>query len=400
MNLVAYVNKESSETQMDSITRYCDMRQHKLLGVTEAFSSDCLRWTLQNALNDQADGLIIRAEEVIGSHPEIAAVKELLSQRCKLLIVIGDNAALADDDTKSAVEAATIGALWNHYYEGHVKHRCKTAKQMLTLYNKYLVELENKLAAGVTPFDVQALHNKLGSQSGRTLANRVLEILRRIYSYSIEWQLYKGDNPAKVVKPFPKRERMRFVEVDEMPRLFDALNKHATEKTRDFFMCCLFTGQRLSTVSSMRWQDLRLERGVWYIPAEAPGNKTGEDFELPLADEVVEILKRRRESIVHFDWVFPARRPSKRGYIAPPYRQWYRIRKAADLTDVVIHDLRRTFGTYENALIDNPFVIARSMGHKSLASTRIYARLQRDPLKVAIDKTVKSLIATGSQSIV
>ena len=74
-------------------------------------------------------------------------------------------------------------------------------------------------------------------------------------------------NPAEGIKPFKEVKRERFLQADEIPRLFSAL-KLESEQNRDFSLFALLTGARKTNVLSMRWGDLSLDQGRWRVPVK------------------------------------------------------------------------------------------------------------------------------------
>src|SRR3546814_16649162 len=64
---------------------------------------------------------------------------------------------------------------------------------------------------------------------------------------------------------------------------------------------------RPSNVVTARWSAINLEKGIWRIPGEQM--KTGEDHDLPLPRQAIELFKRAlawRRGGEKRDWVFPA----------------------------------------------------------------------------------------------
>jgi integrase len=53
----------------------------------------------------------------------------------------------------------------------------------------------------------------------------------------------------------------------------------------------------------------------------------------------------------------------------------------AGLPDVRLHDLRRTLGSWQAIIGSSLPIIGKSLGHKSLTATQIYARLNLDPVR-------------------
>ncbi|MEO5344529.1 MAG: recombinase XerD, partial [Gammaproteobacteria bacterium SHHR-1] len=78
-----------------------------------------------------------------------------------------------------------------------------------------------------------ALTGKHGKQvttrnGGPGTANQVLRLLHTLFKTAVLWG-WKGGNPAHGVKEFANKSRDRFLEPDEMPKLFKALMDEPNE---------------------------------------------------------------------------------------------------------------------------------------------------------------------------
>ncbi len=67
----------------------------------------------------------------------------------------------------------------------------------------------------------------------------------------------------------------------------------------------------------------------------------------------------------------------------------------AALKDLRIHDLRRTFGSWQAATGASLTIIGASLGHKDVSTTQIYARLSVDPVREAVAKATTAMLAAG-----
>src|SRR5712672_2441531 len=65
---------------------------------------------------------------------------------------------------------------------------------------------------------------------------------------------------------------------------------------------------------------------------------------------------------------------------------WRRIRKAAGLSDVRIHDLRHTFASGGLLVGEGLAMIGKLLGHTQVQTTARYAHLASDPVKQAATK--------------
>jgi integrase len=73
---------------------------------------------------------------------------------------------------------------------------------------------------------------------------------------------------------------------------------------------------------------------------------------------------------------------------------WQRIRAAAELPDVRLHDLRHTVGTYAGQSGANAFLVRDLLRHKDLSMTGRYVNRADDPVRTLSDQ-VGERIAAG-----
>ena len=67
-------------------------------------------------------------------------------------------------------------------------------------------------------------------------------------------------------------------------------------------------------------------------------------------------------------------------------KAWGRIRKAAKIEDVRIHDLRRTVGSWLSRDSVDLNQIKEALRHASISTTLTYARLGADPARKAMER--------------
>lgn len=304
-------------------------------------------------------------------------------------------------------EELTLGKLFEEYIERHaIPHGKKTIQAMRDNFRRYLGDLGNpvKKPRGRLPTkpkgsvnwqerrlsqihrsEVVKLHNALGKHSGHYAANRAVELLSAIYNKAIKWGHYKGDNPAHGVEPFKEASRERFAQPTELRPLFDSIALEPDSTLRDYFLISLLTGARRGNVLAMRWDQLDLERALWVIPE----TKNGTPQSVPLVPEAVSILTARRDSN-QSEWVFPG--PGNTGHLASPKRAWRRALLRANISDLRLHDLRRTLGSYQARTGASLVIIGKALNHKSPQSTTVYARLDLDPVRQSIERATSDML--------
>jgi integrase len=91
------------------------------------------------------------------------------------------------------------------------------------------------------------------------------------------------------------------------------------------------------------------------------------------------------------DFVFPGRGAA--GHLREPRKAWERILKRASIEGVWIHDLRRTFGSWLAAQGYSLPLIGRALNHSNAASTSIYARIDLDPVRAALESNAALMLA-------
>ncbi len=135
----------------------------------------------------------------------------------------------------------------------------------------------------------------------------------------------------------------------------------------------------------MRWDEIDFKRKIWRIPE----TKNGEPLEIPLVQDVLILLKRRKKEIKS-EWVFPST-TSKSGHLEEPKRMWKRLLKNSGIKDLRIHDIRRTLGSYQAIGGSSLTIIGKSLGHKSQQATQVYSRLNDSPVRASMEKAIKSM---------
>lgn len=290
------------------------------------------------------------------------------------------------EDRRKIRGESTLGELFKDYIERHSKPHKKSWQFDEREINKYLGHWFTRRLSDITHNEVHKLHSKIGTDNGRTQANRVLERIRNMYNKAIEWG-WEGENPAIGIRKFKEVSRDRFLNAEELPRFFEALNQE-DELVRDFFQIALFTGARKTNVLTMKWSDLDMHLRTWRIP----DTKNGEPQTLPLSEEAFEILQRRKKGAKSV-WVFPG--TGEEGHLVDPKKAWLRIVKRGEFEDLRIHDLRRTLGSWLAASGVSLPIIGKTLGHKSAQSTQVYARLNLDPVRESLHKATSVMLSKG-----
>jgi len=234
--------------------------------------------------------------------------------------------------------------------------------------------------------------------------NRYLAALRGCMRLAIlkhQW-LDRGKLPEFFLEQEP-RGRTRWLRPDEVTRLLAELPDH----WKDIAGFALATGQRLSNVLGLRWDQVDLVRRV--IVYEGEVMKNGEDHGIGLSETAATLIQKQVGR--HPTHVFSYRgKPLKAG----GYATWQKAVKAAGIEDLRRHDMRHTWasmmvqaGVSDAALMalgswKTPKMVRR-YGHLSAESLRPFAeaidKSLGDAIKGAVSKTSHSHHSEENQDL-
>ena len=78
-----------------------------------------------------------------------------------------------------------------------------------------------------------------------------------------------------------------------------------------------------------------------------------------------------------------------------PKRAWKVLLERAEIQNLRIHDLRRTLGSWQAADGASLSIIGKTLGHKNVSTTAIYARLNLDPVRQAVNSATRAMLTAG-----
>ena len=331
----------------------------------------------------------------------------------------GEDPGKARQKLRGEFQVAELYELW---MAEHMKphRRASSVANAEQLWRDYLASaVGNRKLSALTRGGVAALKDRIGL-TRPTRANRAVEVLSSMCSFALDRELapdaWAGANPCSRVKSFTETSRKRFLGQDELPRFLAAVEAEPNHDLRDFFTMLLLTGARRSNVQAMKWTDLDLTSGTWSVAAEEA--KGGEEMKLALTAEAVELLQHRGKEadklIARVEarafkpvpkmtfqeakrWRNEARKATQAevyvfpgwgstGHLVEPKMAWTRILERSGITDLRIHDVRRTVGAWLAAGGANVFQIKAALGHKSIAAAAVYAQLELGGVRSELEK--------------
>lgn len=371
----------------------------------------------------------------LGRFPPLT-VENARRDAMKILSTIASGANPAE--AKRAIRGEmTFAELFEQYIMRHARIHKKTADEDEQRYKQYLATKLGKLKISTINRQVIAeLHSSITIAGHPIVANRVLALISSVFGRAVEWSIVES-NPAVGIRRNPETSRDRFIQAEEMGPFFTALSEEPNTTIRDFLTISLLVGARRENVLAMAWRDISFLESIWRIPE----TKNGTPQSVPLTAEVIDILRTRRAAEPNSTFVFSSH--GRSGHLTSPWKGWLRvldraavitiegrIREAelaptgidqmpqlridnpemalrvikelaqkvgistegAEFDDLRIHDLRRTFGSFQAKAGSSTAIIGKSLNHKSQQATSIYARLDLDPVRASIEKATELML--------
>jgi integrase len=340
----------------------------------------------------------------------------------------------------------TFAELFVTYGERHGKKKRSWGDDQQR-YRDYLEKPLGKVKVGaITTAMIARIFSEM-ERSGK--ANATINAVRAVASVIFSRGAEPGvvlENPVRPIKRLKTVSRDRFLRSHELPRFFVSLANEPNVVIRDYLWISLLTGARRANVLAMRWSEINLAEGIWRIPI----TKNGDPQNVTLGAEVIATLTNLKDDAdSRAVFVFPG--SGKSGHLVEPKKGWLRIIDRDELTqlktliaaagkrfdplvdrktrqiipealeteltrararateiklnvegarmlDLRIHDLRRTFGSWQAMTGASLSIIGKSLNHKNVATTAIYSRLDLDPVRASIERATSAMLAAGGMT--
>ncbi len=284
-------------------------------------------------------------------------------------------------------EGIRVNDAWRHYIQWAQVNK-SSWRDDIRRYERHLKpDLGNRPMGEIKAWEIQGIMTRLqgtitrlGNSYKPATVRQVLMLIKRLFNWSLEQELYEGVNPAARVKlkPFDNRQT-RALKPEQLSRLLKYLDTWGNERAGLVIRFALYSGKRRGEILSLTWNNVDLEKGmVTFIAANTKNNRTQI---LPVNQECLKILYRCLE-IKTCCLVFP-------GDTAKRYTGfdniWKRLRVRLGI-ECRFHDLRHTFATYlaSSGKVDI-YTLQKLLGHQDITMTQRYAHLFNHALKRGVD---------------
>ncbi|MFZ9767169.1 MAG: tyrosine-type recombinase/integrase [Candidatus Limnocylindrus sp.] len=259
-------------------------------------------------------------------------------------------------------------------YEREVLPQRSATTQVNT---KYILERLRKVFGAMDPKDITTQHviqfRDIRGRSGKTAANRDLEVLSTLFRHAIEWG-QATTNPVRDVRHFEEKPRDLYV-TDEA---FRAVYLVCPDEIQIAMDLALLTGQRRADLLTLRWDQVT-DDGLVFRQS-----KTGKKLIVEWSDDLRAVIERARGKSP--DYVL-GKALTPAGFQSAWRRAIEKAQKADQtFQPFAFHDLRAKSASDDAELSR----ASARLGHADARITRrVYRRLPErvSPLRVASHKS-------------
>lgn len=179
-----------------------------------------------------------------------------------------------------------------------------------------------------------------------------------------------------------------------MPKLAGAITRKNL-RAQNFLWWCLYSGNRVGEVMSIRRADVNLKKGIYLLRDIKTSDRDGEVVEMPLSNQLRGIVKSQIDHDVDSVFLFPKLDGKKQTGLPNSYHR--------DL-DYSFHDYRKLFRSVADGLDISRIIAMRLVNHRSgedVDSGYIVddmARLQRGAQMVA--DAIDTLAGKSAENVI
>ena len=263
----------------------------------------------------------------------------------------------------------------------NLNHKKGTIGLFKISFMRLIACIGNKPIRVIAPLDIEQFKEYLIRDVCKVTANDYLRSLKTAFNIGIRLNLVKT-NPFKECKMFRiPQVRPTYLRKEEF-----ALFLHSITERR-FGLLVLFaamTGMRRGEIVNLRWVDIDMNARLIYIQnSENFTVKAMRSRTIPMSQDVFNLLQNISKQA---EYVFNdvEGKPYKAGTVTKKFK---RLARNCGLSEKIhLHSLRHSYASW---LVQSEISLAeiqKLLGHSSVVTTQIYAHLDHDHLRNAVEK--------------
>ena len=292
------------------------------------------------------------------------------------------------DHREQKTNDLTFSVFAEEFYIPHAKQHKKTWKedtykldhQIIPAFGYY--RLSSITARGISTFLTQQKE-----RTSSTTANHYASLLKRMFNLAVKWGLLEKSPATSLDRFKEKPHRERYLTKEELPRFLKALDELEDGLSKAAIKLLLFTGGRRGEITSLRYDQLKLNEKRLFLP----DTKNGRSRSIILNDRAIAVIKKLKKNkndsprTEESDYLFPTKQGTKKPYIYDLRTPFGKACDAAGISGLRVHDLRHCFATLALQGVASLYDVSKLLGHSDVSMTQRYAHMADDSLQTATD---------------
>ncbi|MEQ1714741.1 MAG: tyrosine-type recombinase/integrase [Hyphomicrobium sp.] len=225
-------------------------------------------------------------------------------------------------------------------------------------------------------------------------ANHAIAVLSKMLNWSTE-QGYRPEapNPCEKIRHYKEVKRKRYLSGDEIQRLGVVLAEAEQTGSINPYVIALvrllvLTGARLDELLTLAWSQVDFDKSCLALADSKTGPK-----DIRLNSAAISVL-RKIQRLEHNPWVFPGHIHGS--HLVDVTKPWRKIKDAAKLTNLRLHDLRHSFAATAVSAGGSLPIIGALLGHTQAQTTARYAHVANVPAQMLAEATGQKIAGLWS----
>ncbi|MEG3089322.1 tyrosine-type recombinase/integrase [Sphingomonas sp. PB4P5] len=246
------------------------------------------------------------------------------------------------------------------------------ARRVSSIKRSDITQLLCDVADGRTRRTRKTGHRGLSRVTGgRGAASQTVTTLSAMLGFAVDEGL-RDDNPGIGIKRFQGKKMERFLSPPELARLGEALAAATSLGVESIFAIAalrllILTGCRRNEILTLKHSNIDVYHRCLRLPDSKTGAKT-----VHLGAPALRVIAQLPQ-VEGNPYLLPGKKDGT--HVTNLQKVWARIREAAALENVRIHDLRHSFASVGASAGDSMPIIGKLLGHRSAKTTERYMHI-------------------------
>jgi integrase len=316
----------------------------------------------------------------LGPIPVLSIVQARVRANAARKLIHEGQDPLLSAESRPGTEGETVAMVIDDWVERYAKRTYRRLQTQLQMVNKDILPVIGPLPIKeIGRKNVSQVINKIIDRGSKVKANRVLSLMKTIFSYAAEHG-YIEESPVTMTRKGAggrERPKKRVLASHEISAFFATLDDRVgfmTWRTKQILLLILITAQRPGEVASMEWDHVDLEKKTWCLPADAV--KSDRDHLVHLSQEAITVLGFALQRTRGLRYVFQSVRekdtPTGTQTLSTALLRMFKGGELGAMRRFTPHDLRRTAATRMADLPVHAHIVEKILNHSMKGVMAVY----------------------------